>query len=91
MRERLKIDMEPRKLRIESEPYAVFVGFSFVPVLDVYELKQSREYILIIAPKSVSRVLKNWMDENDGRLAHIEFWINKKSDDKFAQYELEQT
>ena len=48
MRERLKIDLEPRKLRVESEPYVVFVGRTFVPVIDVFDVKSKREYFLII-------------------------------------------
>ena len=89
MRERLKLDREPRKLRVESEPYVKYVGRAFVPALDVLEIKNEREYFIIISPQSISQPLKAWMDENDGTLMHLEFWINKASEDRFSQYELE--
>lgn len=89
MKDRLKIDMQPRKLRIESEPYVVYVGRAYVPVIDVYDIKAKKEYYVIISAHSFSTKLKAWQDENDGKLIHIEFWANKESDKKFSGYELE--
>ena len=42
-KERLKVDMKPLKLRIESEPYVLFCGRSYAPVIDVYDIKSNRE------------------------------------------------
>jgi hypothetical protein len=88
-RERLKVDREPRKLRIESEPYVVFLGGTFVPVVDVYDIKKKREFYLPINASSISGILLAWAIENSGRIINMEFWINKESDDKFAKYQLE--
>jgi len=88
-RERLIVDSAPKKLRIESEVYSVFVGRNFVPVIDVIEIKTGREYFLIVYAQSISRPLAEWIRENNSSAMHIEFWINKKSDQKTAPYELE--
>ena len=87
-RERLKIDTRPVKLRIESEPYVIFMGRAFVPVIDVYEVRKRREYILLISAQSISIPLKQWQDYEKS-LVHIEFWINKASEERSAKYELE--
>ena len=89
MRERLKIDLKPRKLRVESEPYVVFVGRTFVPVIDVFDVKSKREYFLIISAQSIASVFREWMNEADSKLIHTEFWINKESTEKFSKYEIE--
>ena len=86
-RERLKIDTRPVKLRIESEPYVIFMGRAFVPVIDVYEVRKRREYILLISAQSISIPLKQWLDYEKS-LVHIEFWINKASEERSAKYEL---
>ncbi len=88
MRERLKIDMAPRKLRIESDPYVIFVGRTFVPVIDVYDLKRKQEYFIVISAQSIAVPLSEWLAAN-GSLKHIELWLNKKSEDKFSAYEIE--
>lgn len=88
-RERLKVDREPRKLRVESEPYIVFIGNTFVPVIDVLDIKRKREYYIPINPASLSKIIHIWVVENNGRISNLEFWINKESDDKFSKYEIE--
>ena len=87
-RERLKIDTKPIKLRIESEPYVIFMGRAFVPVINVYEVKKKKEHILIISAQSISIPLKRWLDDEKS-LVHMEFWINKASEERSAKYELE--
>ena len=87
-RDRIKIDMAPVKLRIESDPYVVFIGKTFVPVIDVYNIKTKREHFLIISPVSISGEIQAWMMANDGSIVNLEFWINKVSDEKFSKYEI---
>lgn len=91
IRERLKVDREPRKLRIESEPYIVYIGNTFVPVINVFDIKRKREFYIPINPTSLSKIFYTWASENDGRITNLEFWINKESEDKFAKYEVEIT
>ena len=81
--------MRPRFLRIESEPYVTFAGRSFIPAIDVYDLKEKREYFLIISAQSISVPIKEWMDQNHGKISHLEFWINKKTAEKKSKYEIE--
>lgn len=87
-RDRLKVGREPIRIRVESEPYAMFNGRQFVPVLDVLDVRKGHEYYLIISPISIGTKLYEWVTEA-GRLRDIEFWINKQSDERLAKYELE--
>ena len=86
-RERLKVDSQPVKLRIESEPYAKFIGRKYAAVLNVYDLKRKRDYYLIIEAQSLSQPL-NDIVEVEGGLVGMEVWINKASDEKMAKYQL---
>ena len=87
--ERLKVETMPLKLSIDSDPYVRFVGRTFVPVIDVTNVKTRRSYFLIISPVSIAQQIKKWADE-EGGILHLEFWIHKSSDDKFAKYEVTQ-
>jgi hypothetical protein len=86
-RERLKVDTQPIKLRIESEPYPKFLGRKYSVLIDVYDIKRKREYALSIEPQSLSQPIHELMT-TEGSLKNIEIWISKKSDDKYARYEL---
>ena len=87
-RERLKVTSKPLKLRVESEPYVVFLGRKFSTAIDVYDVKTRREYYLIIEAQSLSMPLKHLIDV-EGGLRELVIWINKESDDKRAKYEIE--
>jgi len=89
VRERIKVDIAPKKLRVESEPYVTFVGRNFVAVIDVLDIKTGREYFLIISAQSISQYLVRWQEENNGKLTHVEFWINKIGEERKAPFELE--
>jgi len=86
-RERLKVDTQPIKLRIESEPYPKFLGRKYSVLIDVYDIKRKREYALSIEPQSLSQPIHELIT-TEGSLKNIEIWISKKSDDKYARYEL---
>jgi len=86
MRDRLKVDSMPIKLRIESEPYAVFVGRQFVAAIDVYDVKRKREFYLIISPMSLSQEIKSLIESEPNGIVDSEIWVSKESDDKFAKY-----
>lgn len=86
-RERLIVSTNPVKLRIESNPYVIFLGRSFIPVVDVYDIKRKREYFLPISAQSISLPMKNFLDL-EGQLVNLEFWINKESEIKTSKYEI---
>jgi hypothetical protein len=86
-RERLIVSTNPVKLRIESNPYVIFLGRSFIPVVDVYDIRMKREYYLPIGAQSISLPMKNWF-ELEGQLVNIEFWINKESELRTSKYEV---
>ena len=85
--ERIKIDSQPIKLRIDSEPYAKFIGRKYCAVINVFEMKRRREYYLIIDAQSLSRPLFE-LEESEGALRELVIWINKESDEKYAKYEI---
>lgn len=89
MKDRLKVTIEPVKVRITSEPYALFVNKQYVAVIDVHELKQRRDCYLIISPVSLSFSLNHIANESGGTLTHTEIWINKESEEKYAKYLVE--
>lgn len=89
-RERLKFDTQPIKLRIESEPYVRFVGKKYAASLNVYDVKSKREYYIIIDAQSLSQPLHEIAMKENG-LKHLEMWISKESDDKYARYEISLT
>ena len=86
-KERLKIDSQPLKLRIESEPYAKYLGRKYAVVIDVFDVKLKREYYLIIDPQSLSQPIYE-LTVTEGRLRDIELWIAKESDEKYSKYEV---
>jgi len=86
-KERIKIDRNPVKLRLDSEPYVFFMGKKYAAVVDVYELKRKREYFLIIEPQSLSIPLHQ-LQTAEGKLLGLVIWLSKESDDKFSKYEV---
>ena len=85
-RERLKVDTQPIKLRIESDPYPKFLGRKYGVLIDVYDIKRKREYFLSIEPQSLSQPIHELVT-TEGSLKNIEIWISKQSDDKYSKYE----
>ena len=86
-KERLKVDTQPIKLRIESEPYPKFLGRKYSVLIDVYDIKRKREYVLNIEPQSLSQPIHELVT-TEGSLKNIEIWISKESDEKYSKYEL---
>jgi len=86
-RQRLKIDQSPIKLRIESEPYVLFIGKKYAAVIDVYETKQRREYFLIVEAQSLCLPLRQ-LELTEGKLKDLVLWISKESSEKFSKYEV---
>ena len=84
----LVLDREPRKLRIECDPYVAIIESHFYPVIDVYELKSRRLFSLIISPHTIASELLKVARENNGQFRNLEFWINSESDDLFSDFEL---
>ena len=87
-RERLKIDTQPIKLRIESEPYVKFMGRKYSVVLDVFDIKKKREFFLVIEAQSLSQPIYE-LTVTEKKLKDIEIWLSKESEEKYAKYEIE--
>ena len=86
-REKLKVGIQPLKLRIESEPYASFLGRRYSVMLDVWDIKRKREYYLIIDAQSLSQPIHK-LTVTEGTLKDLEVWILKESEEKYAKYEV---
>ena len=86
-RERLKIDSQPIKLRIESEPYAKFLSRKYCVVIDVFDIRKKREFYLIIDAQSLSGPIHE-LRVAEGDLRDIEIWVSKETEEKYAKYEV---
>jgi hypothetical protein len=86
---RLKIDIEPRRILITSEPFVLYTPFGYQPVVEVLEVKTKRTYLLSIAARSLSQPLEQFRIENNGYMTGVEVWIRKKSTDRKSPYIVE--
>ncbi len=87
-RERLKIDIQPIRLRIESEPYVKFMGRKYSVVLDVFDVKKKREYFIVIEAQSLSQPIYQ-LSVTEKKLKDLEIWLSKESEEKYARYEIQ--
>lgn len=85
----LKIDTEPRRLLVTSEPYVIYTRWGYQAVVDVFERRTKREYYIYLSPRSLALALETLRQENDGKTAGLEFWLRKRSEDKKSDYLLE--
>ncbi len=85
--ERLKIDIEPIRLQILTEPYIVFGRFGYQVAFDVWLAKKKREYILLAGAKSLSEGIEQLMEISDlNSYIGLEFWVQKESDNRMSKY-----
>ena len=88
-KEQIRIDLEPRRLVVTSEPYIIYTRRGYQPVMDVIERKSKREYFLYISAISIASSLEQLRKENAGKFIGIEFWIRKQGTEKYAKYIVE--
>ena len=86
----LKIDIEPIKLMLTSNPYVVFSKRGYQVVIDVMDLKKKRQHFIYISSFSLSQQIENLRLENGGAFIGIEFWIWKAGPEKFSKYIVEE-
>ncbi len=86
----LKVDVEPLRLLVTSEPYVVYTVRGYQPVVNVIERKSRREYFLYISAQSISRSLEQLKVENGDRMLGLEFWLRKEGPEKTSKYVLEE-
>ncbi len=85
--ERLKIDIEPVRLQIISEPYIVFGRFGYQIAFNVWLSKKKRESILLSSAISLSSGIEQLMKASDSNsYIGLEFWVQKESDNKMSKY-----
>lgn len=87
-KDQLKIDMEPKKLLIISEPYVKFTARGYQAVIDVLDKKKKKEYFIYITARSIATPLEQLRLENNGKATGVEFWIHKKSSERKSPYVL---
>ena len=87
--EALKIDVEPKKLLVTSEPYVVMTSRGFVAAINVIERRSRREFLIYIGAMSLSKELEARSAQNGGKMLGLEFWIRKSDPSKFSPYVLE--
>lgn len=89
VKERLVVDSKPVKIRIESDVYLTYIRKTFVPVLDVLEIRSKREYYIICSAQSLCEPLYILQKANNDSLKDCEIWIYKDSDEKSSKYKIE--
>jgi hypothetical protein len=86
----LKIDVEPKKIIVESDLMVVFTKRGYVPALHVREARSKREFILYLSAFSLSKAVEVLRLGNNGMFIGLEFWIRKATDDRMAPYVVEE-
>lgn len=89
-REQLKIDIEPLRVLITSEPYVIYTVRGYQAVVDVFEKRKKREYYMFVTARSIADPIENLRVSNSGRLTGIEVWIRKSGSEKTAKYIVEE-
>ena len=89
MKDQLKIDTEPKRLMVTSEPYVVYTRRGFQPVIDVIDVKRRKEYFIYISARSIADALQNMKLDNGDQFVGVEFWIRKESDERMSPYVVE--
>jgi hypothetical protein len=86
----LKIELEPKRIMVTSEPYVVFTVRGYQAVVDVLETRTKHEYYLFVSARSLAEPLEKLKEGNNGRLTGLEFWIWKDGPEKSARYVVEE-
>ena len=88
--QRLKVETEPLKIRIDSEPFVTFTAMGYTVAIFVTALKWKRKYYLYISAKSIAEEFEKIRALNAGSLIGQCFWISKEAEDKKSKYKVEQ-
>ena len=82
----LKIDTEPVRVQILTEPYVVSNSFGYAPAINVWVKKRKREYVMYVSARSLAKGIEHIRQRNDGIFKGLEIWIKKESPEKTAKY-----
>lgn len=86
----LKIDIEPVRLLVTSEPYVVATARGYQAVVNVFERRSRREYLIYIGAISLTTALEQLRRENAGSLVGVEFWLRKEDSSRYSRYVVEE-
>lgn len=87
--EPLKVNTEPVRLRIVSEPYVIFSPYGYQAAIDVWQIKKRRKKRLFLSARTLAVQLEAIRKENEMKnFSGIEFWINKESNSRKSPYVL---
>ncbi|WP_155999735.1 hypothetical protein [Thioalkalivibrio sulfidiphilus] len=86
----LKIDIEPKRIIITSEPYVMYTKRGYQAVVDVIESRSKRDYFIYISARSLSDRLEELRLMNNNKLHGLEIWVRKESAEKMAGYIVEE-
>ena len=84
----LKIDSEPKKLRLISDVYFIFNSYKYTPYVDVVVTKTKQRVSVMVSAQSIAQKLEDYREDNK-RIEDLEIWLHKESDDKWAKYVIE--
>ena len=86
----LKVDTEPKRLLVTSEPYVIFGTWGYQVVVDVFEKRTKREYYIYLSARSLAKAIEVIRQDNGGKTTGLEFWLRKENDERSAPYILEE-
>jgi len=82
----LKIDAEPKRIQILSEPFLILTRIGYQPAVRIKIKKTKQDFVLFISPKTLSIQLEDLRMENNSQFVGLEFWIRKESYERTAPY-----
>jgi hypothetical protein len=85
----LKIDIEPIRVQLLTEPYVVYSRFGYAPVINVWVKKNKREYMMYLSASSLGKGIEAVRKKNGSDFKGLEFWIRKESAEKKAKFIVE--
>lgn len=88
--DQLKVDIEPVRILIASEPYVRYTTRGYQAAVDIIELPHQKYRYLFLSARSLAAPLKQLSEENNGRFTGIEVWIRKNGLEKTSSYVVEE-
>ena len=78
-----------KSIEVLSEPYVIYSGRGYAPVLDVRVESKKIKQILYISARSLAAPLEDMRLDNNGLFTGLRFQLRKSSDARTATYEVQ--
>ena len=72
-RAQFKVNIEPKRIMITSEPYVMYSVRGYQAVVDILDSHTKREYFLFVSARTLATPLELLRESNNGYLTGLEF------------------